>query len=243
LHPSISSTTYSRRNTSFLSDSRWVIVPGTLQRQYGPKLLSPVQEDDAQACKDHGIRTDLCDQIELPKVHRWSEEDDNCLTPGELAKLIRAWKTVAPKWYPLAAAHIWTGEVTALEWQDIDEEAGLLWVKRSQWAGRVGAPKGNRRRSIGLAPELAEVLREHRRHLIAEQHPGLGSGLAFPSAAGKHLQPSALRKPLQKALEAAGVKQITPHGLRRTFNNIVRQRSTGIVVRSMLGHVSEQMTE
>ena len=39
------------------------------------------------------------------------------------------------------------------------------------------------------------------------------------------------------------VKANAIHGLRRTFNNLVRQVATGEVVRSMTGHVTEAMTE
>jgi len=37
--------------------------------------------------------------------------------------------------------------------------------------------------------------------------------------------------------------RITTHGLRRTLNNLTRQVSTGEVVRSIIGHSTERMTE
>ena len=46
------------------------------------------------------------------------------------------------------------------------------------------------------------------------------------------------------ALAAAGIHEhVTIHGLRRTFNNLVRQVASGEVVRAMTGHVTERMTE
>ena len=89
------------------------------------------------------------------------------------------------------------------------------------------------------------VLREHRRQLVSRQAKGLGAGWVFPSRVGKpHADPSAIRKPLAAALEAAGVgRWVSPHGLRRSFNNLVRQVAAGEVVRSMTGHVTEAMTE
>jgi hypothetical protein len=54
----------------------------------------------------------------------------------------------------------------------------------------------------------------------------------------------ALTKPLKTALKEAGIeKRFTIHGFRRTFNNLLRQATTGEVVRSMTGHVTERMTE
>ena len=55
---------------------------------------------------------------------------------------------------------------------------------------------------------------------------------------------ASLRKPLLVALEAAGLEgHLTTHGLRRTFNDLMRQVSSGEVVRSIMGHVTERMTE
>jgi hypothetical protein len=55
---------------------------------------------------------------------------------------------------------------------------------------------------------------------------------------------STLQKPLEAALAEAGIaKRFTIHGFRRTFNNLRRQATSGEVVRSMTGHVTERMTE
>jgi hypothetical protein len=49
---------------------------------------------------------------------------------------------------------------------------------------------------------------------------------------------------VQAALAAAGIAQrFSLHGFRRTFNSLLRQATTGEVVRSMTGQVTERMTE
>ena len=53
---------------------------------------------------------------------------------------------------------------------------------------------------------------------------------------------SALRKPLLHVLREKKLPHITVHGLRRTMNNLVRKQAPGIVTRSIMGHVSEVMT-
>jgi integrase len=55
----------------------------------------------------------------------------------------------------------------------------------------------------------------------------------------------ALNKPLKQAASAVGLgRRITPHGLRRTFNNLVRQvEADAVVIRSITGHSTEQMRE
>ncbi len=49
---------------------------------------------------------------------------------------------------------------------------------------------------------------------------------------------------MERALKLAKIsKRVTPHGLRRTFNNLARQVAGDIVTRSITGHVTEAMTE
>jgi hypothetical protein len=54
---------------------------------------------------------------------------------------------------------------------------------------------------------------------------------------------SPLEPALDEACRAAGVPHISIHGLRRTFNNLLRRVAEGIVTRAMLGHTNEAMTE
>ena len=80
--------------------------------------------------------------------------------------------------------------------------------------------------------------------MIATNAPGLCDGWVFPTSKGTPMMHSTLQKPLKLALAEAGIdKRFTIHGFRRTFNNLLRQATTGEVVRSMTGHVTERMTE
>ena len=40
----------------------------------------------------------------------------------------------------------------ALEWQDVDLEASIITVKRSDWKGHVTTPKGGRERLVPVLP-------------------------------------------------------------------------------------------
>jgi integrase len=80
--------------------------------------------------------------------------------------------------------------------------------------------------------------------MIAAKAPGLSDGWVFPTSVGTLMMHSTLQKPLKAALAEAGIKKrFTIHGFRRTFNNLLRQATSGEVVRSMTGHVTERMTE
>jgi integrase len=151
-----------------------------------------------------------------------------------------------PGWYPLFLTMALTGarfgEVSALQWDDIDEDAEVVWIRRSQWQRRVGTTKTGKVRDVPLPPPLQAVLKQHRRRLVRNQAPGLSEGLVFPSRVGTYRRNASLRKPLGRALQAAGMSdRFTLHGFRRTWNNLLRQVASGAITRSMIGHETEEM--
>ena len=54
------------------------------------------------------------------------------------------------------------GEMIALEWGDVDLAKRQLCVRRSDWNGQVGTPKGGRQRYVPLTRRLTAALAEHR---------------------------------------------------------------------------------
>jgi integrase len=134
------------------------------------------------------------------RVHAWREqrdddgdEDDwgNALAPAELEPYLQAWRDLYPEHFALIATLLLTGlrwgEATALTWPEIEsvEQSGILRIRRSQVRGVVrNRTKTGKRRFVPFPLELADVLREHRRDLIANQHAGLREGWVFPNGAG-----------------------------------------------------------
>lgn len=181
-------------------------------------------------------------------IRKWDDENPNILSAPELGRVLEAVRRLAPQHYPLVATLAFTGlrfgEASALRWDDIDEGAGLIRVRRGQWRGRVSTTKTGKIRSVPLVPELAAVLRAHREGLVAKQTPGLDEGWVFPSSVGGLHHKEILRGAMKKALKAAGIeRRFTVHGFRRTFNNLSRQVAGEIVTRSITGHVTQSMTE
>ena len=60
------------------------------------------------------------------------------------------------------------GEMIALEWADVDLAKRQLCVRRSDWNGQVGTPKGGRQRYVPLTRRLTAALAEHR-HLRSKR--------------------------------------------------------------------------
>lgn len=201
----------------------------------------------------------------------YCDEDPNALTAEQLAAFLDTAKRIATgRWYPLLSTLAFTGmrvgEVTALKWDDIvmptHGSDGYIKVQRAHWMKHVGTTKtGKRVRVVPLAPELASILREHRRAQDARgaedlspakrrgYELGIAAGWVFPSDKGEPTIGPTVRKPFRDVLddlaknEALAMPRLTIHGLRRTLNNLLRQQAQGEVVRSVTGHVTERMTE
>lgn len=183
-----------------------------------------------------------------------SKHELRTLSTEQLASLLEAVRRQAPKRWPevllLASTGMRSGELYELRWSDLSE-SGLLTIQRAHFRGSVESTKTSAPRSIPLLPVALEALEAHRRRLLAEQHPGLASGLIFPAdrllgeGATWHRTNSSLQKPLEAAAKAAGIEQrVTPKVLRRSFNTLLLSASVDrVVLRAMMGHSSEAMTE
>jgi integrase len=135
--------------------------------------------------------------------------------------------------------------------------AGVVDLDRAQWRGVVSGTKTRRARRLPLTEDAADVLRWHRQAMIAAQHPGVGTGLVFPAPrAGRpratkagvtkireHMSQRTAAQAMKRLCKAAGVPVLTPKGMRRTFNDLLRRQGVDrLVLRSMTGHSSEEMT-
>ncbi len=186
--------------------------------------------------------------VRAPVPEGYSEDDPNLLTAAELARVLEA---VPESWRALASVLAFTGlrwgEATALHWEDVVIDLGEphnahARIRRSNWRGVELTPKTRAgKRVVPLPPPLPELLVAQRQRL---ERAGLGEcRWVFPSQEGAMLRATPLSKVLTAACKSAGVRRITVHGLRRTFNNLLRRVAEGIVTRSMLGHTNEAMTE
>jgi integrase len=179
-------------------------------------------------------------------VKGYDDANPNILSASELARVIEAMQRRSFQSYALcltlALTGLRKGEATALRWVDLDYEAGIIRVVRSQWRGMVGTPKTGKARTVPMTTELATVLREQQRRLA--ESPLGKEGWVFPGRNGGVIAMNALRTALATALKQAGIgRRFTVHGLRRSFNNRSRQVAGEIVTRSITGHVSQEMTE
>jgi len=181
--------------------------------------------------------------------YSWKEKT-NSLSAEEARRFLQAAKELyLNSHYPMIRVALIMGarfgEYSALTWEDINEESRLIWITKAHVRGILGRTKTGSIRSVALDEETLQMLRNHRRRLIEVQHPGLKSGLVFPSDVGGYRNPSCLLKPFKAILAKAEIsRRITVKGLRRTHINLMRQMGAGrIALRASVGHSSERMTE
>jgi integrase len=155
----------------------------------------------------------------------------------------------------LATTGMRVGEMYGLKWPDIKYDRGVIAITRSATAGEVRQyTKTKGTRDVPLAPTLAHELREQHKELLADEHPGLGTKLVFPSDVGTARYGGSIRKAMRRLTEAMREKKhledkadefyLTPQVLRRSVNTLCVTRGVDkLVTRSILGHADEQMTE
>jgi integrase len=170
------------------------------------------------------------DRVKPPAVRVYDEDDPNMLGAAQLYVVLRA---VPPRWLPLASFMAFTGlrwgEVSALRWKDLDAKVGVIRIRRGNWKGQLATPKTSRSRRIVPIPD----------NMKADGR----TGWIFPNAGGDLHKGTPLRRVMQIACAAAGVQYTTPHGLRRTYNNLLRQVTNAQIVKAMIGHTTDSMTE
>lgn len=185
------------------------------------------------------------------------------LEPAALRAVLDKLRELTPQWYPIAFTKAVTGQrwgaVSALEWPQIDDaiKRGSISFDRAHVRGELDDQKTGADVEVPLVPELLDVLEEQRAELrrrekrrrerrnpgtLVLEVKGLEGRWVFPSTRGTLMQPSSLRAPLAAACRAAGVRVISPHGLRYSFNHAAKRIASADVARSITGHVTEEMT-
>ncbi|MCA9542047.1 MAG: site-specific integrase [Myxococcales bacterium] len=199
-------------------------------------------------CAEHGVPDPIV-RVRPPRSRTAHRRERRTLSGDELTALL---DNIAADWpdryaevYVMAYTGMRPGELFALQWDDIDEDRGRIHIRRAHRHGVVDATKTGDPREVALTPRMIELLRSQRRALIASQHRGLEQGLVFPSRVGTLRGPESLHKPLAAASQAIGLDlRVGPQVLRRTFNTLMLQAGVDrIVLRSQMGHCSEEMTE
>jgi integrase len=241
----------------WLTHSTTKLIP-TTTRTYDPetvngwlRILKVILRD---AVGDLGLDRDPTIRVPNLSVDP-DEEDGKALSAAELHSFLNTAKVLDVEGeitfanYVLLLTGFLTGmrwsELSALEWRDLDEKRRCVHIRRAQVRQTVAGTKNRKKRTVTVADIVQEALRKHRQRQLKDQVPGLDKGLIFPSRVGTYRYPSSIRVALDKVSERAELdRHVTPHWMRHTFNNLLRQAKVDhIVLRATTGHQTESMTE
>jgi len=201
-------------------------------------LPRTVHEDEADEDEGRGLSLDELRAFLEAGPRARTTKDGRVTMPWR-----RAWALVAT----MAWTGMRFGEASALEWRDVDLEAKAIRVRRAQWRGKLGHVKAKAsRRTVVIPDELVELLREHRRAMVAGQEPGVELPLVFPSRrrGATYVANVYPRKAILHACSVAGVEldgRPVVHCLRHTFNNLIRQNAPELVRQALMGHADEEI--
>lgn len=228
--------------------------------EYGPRTvngwLRVLRTVLADACVELRIGVSPASRVRaLPEPPAYTDDDPNVLTPDELGALLVSLRELSPSFFPLLATMGMTGlrtsEATALRWSDLD--GSVVTVQRSAVRGHVrDRTKTGSVRRVPLAPMLVALLEEQRDRLeeraraesIRRGEIVQPSEWIFPSDVGTPRYGTTLARPLRRALADAGIaRRFTPHGLRRTLNDVLKLVASADVQKAITGHSTEKMRE
>jgi integrase len=194
------------------------------------------------------------DSGELPKGR--AKDDPRVLDRDQIARLLGA---AAVRYLPILATGAFAGlramELLGLCWRNVDFEHGVLLVRHQLTRGTRLSPatlvelktRGSRR-EIVLLPELAALLRDHRRDAfkrgLAREHDfvfatATGTAMNYRNVAQRGLTAAADRAGLNRH----GEPKLTLHDLRHTYgSHLVRGGADVVTVSRQMGHARPSIT-
>lgn len=200
------------------------------------KTMAPLKAMLACAVEDGLIRSNPSAGVRIaqPAGDDGEEEQVKALTEDELQAVL---KHVPAEWQAffgfLFESGLRIGEAIELRWHDVDGD--WLRVDRRFYRGKVGLPKGRKKRRIRLSKSMAQALWVRRN----ETRPGPGDLVFTTTTRGVRIDPSNLMsRVLKPAAVAAGVGGwVGFHTFRHSCATALFRRSWNAVqVQKFLGH-------
>ncbi|MEZ4385808.1 MAG: site-specific integrase [Nannocystaceae bacterium] len=183
------------------------------------------------------------DVEKLPSPRRRPKE---VYSDEEIERLLEAAAAIDPSWELICLLALDAGlrvsEICALEWGDVDLDAGLLTVQHNVYRGRKQTPKGTIGR-VALSSALRRALAEHRRRepigplvLYRRNYKTGHEWRAYSRCA--------IRRRLHQIQEEAGLRKSGPHLLRHTaLTRLTNLGASVYVVQAVARHSDLQTTQ
>ena len=215
--------------------------------QYTLVVLNGAME---QAVTDGLIGKNPCRGVELPpKEH----VERVILTLGQIQTLLGHPSPLRAYWTFLLTTGVRPNEGLAVEWKDIDLDAGLVTIRRAlkeTTPGKrlIGETKTRGSvRTIPLPQVTVGVLRELKvtqaKQMLKRGATYQRQDIVFAGKDGKHLDYSAVARHWKRDLEAAGLPVVRVYDARHSYATLLLGSGENLKVAShLLGHSSVQIT-
>ncbi len=140
-----------------------------------------------------------------------------------------------------AYAGLRRGELVALRWRDVDFQRRKLVVRRAVSANvEAASTKSRRAREVPLADQAAGALAR----LAQRGDFTTADAYVFVNRFGRRIDGSALRRRVERAREAAGLRALRFHDLRHTYGSLLIAGGIDLAsVKAAMGHSRITTTE
>ena len=171
------------------------------------------------------------------------------LTAKQVQEFLRLVKIHCPQHYAITLVAALYGlrweEASALHLEHVDEEAMELRIVQAQVRRKLYSTKNENHKLLPLHPDVLGAIKAERIRLEVERNSGLKDGKLFPGKTGDYRLPSSVTKGWKVVSEVMGLGfLVTPHDLRRSYQNLLRRAAVNQVVQqALMGHSSDKMTE
>ncbi|MER3401403.1 MAG: site-specific integrase [Thermoflexus sp.] len=191
-----------------------------------------------QAVKWRLVSHNACDAVDRPRVPR---KEVRTLDAEQARRLLEAAR--GDRLEALCVLALTTGmrqgELLGLQWEDVDLKAGTVSVRRTllELNGKLapGETKSGRPRRVDLPDIAVEALREHRKRMLAEGHPG--PWVFCDTRGGPIRRNNIIRRWFKPLVRRAGLPDIRFHDLRHTAATLLLRLGVHPkVVQERLGH-------
>jgi integrase len=227
---------------------------------------SPLSAALNHAVRCSMIRTNPCAVVPQPRRDNKVARTKKSLTYDEAKRLLDAARTAEPSLRAFVEFGLYRGprrgEILGLKWADIDDDAGVIRIRRRLREERLRAKDGTyvvrlragepktpkSQRDLSLRGPIGATVRalradQNRRRLAAGTDWG-DSGYLFTTTNGDPVYPSNMYRRYKKLLADNGLPDISFHALRRTWATLSQEADIRLEqAQEALGHSRIETTK
>lgn len=222
----------------------WIAARTELSAKRLNNVLSPLRQMLAEAADDEILEDNPMAGVKVKRRRQVKDQDDvDPFTPAEVKAILAAcdgqFRNMVA--FAVGSGLRWPSEVMALQWQDVDLDAGTVRVRAAVVCRQRKRPKteaGNR--TVQLAALASDALRAQRAHTLLKggtvfENPNTGEPWTSDQVVGKwHWRPT---------LKRAGVRYRPGRQLRHTYASTMLSAGEPLRwVAFQLGHLDASVT-